>query len=73
MSGENKTGVKLTEEQKAEYLMHGGTRCPYCKSTEVDADSPECDGTVGWANVCCETCRSEWTDQWSLTGIAEVN
>lgn len=69
-----KKRAPLTDEQKAAYLACGGTVCPYCGCGDVEADSAECDGTVGWANVLCRNpaCKAEWTDQWTLTGIAEI-
>ncbi len=62
---------KRFKEKK--YLAGGGSKCPYCTSSNVTATGHiEIDGINGWQSVICLDCESEWTDIYTLTGAEEV-
>lgn len=63
----------LTDGQKREYLSHGGARCPYCKSKDLEANgSPQIDGPDAWQEMYCLTCGSGWRDYYKLDDIIEM-
>jgi hypothetical protein len=52
-----------------EYVGFGGTRCPYCRSTEIEAPS-SCDVDAGITTqlLVCHNCDGKWTDNYRLIG-----
>jgi len=64
--------TKLTEEQKRKYLESGGTKCPFCNSTDITAEPIEADGSGGYSDVKCDECNQEWRDIWSLTDVEDT-
>jgi transposase-like protein len=53
----------------AEYVSLGGTHCPHCRSTQIEAPG-SCEVDAGTASqlMVCHNCDGEWTDQYKLTG-----
>ncbi len=56
---------------QAEFLKERGAACPACRSTNVSAGHPECDGNV-WMPVECEDCGARWTELHKLDGYADL-
>jgi transposase-like protein len=57
-----------------EYISHGGSKCPYCESTNIAADGMlEVDGTDAWQDIECEDCGETWQDVFKLVGYEKPN
>jgi hypothetical protein len=67
ITGENKMSVTLEQERK--YIQRNGTRCPYCESRDIEADSARLDGSEVFSNVSCHCCGKGWTEIYKLIGI----
>ena len=55
-----------------EYVMHGGTHCPFCDSAAIEGDSVEVDNGTATQEVVCLSCGKAWNDQYKLVGYEEV-
>lgn len=64
--------MSLTTEQVRRYLESKGLKCPHCRSEEITSGPILLDAETGTAEVCCEDCDEEWTDQYLLVGINAV-
>lgn len=53
---------------EAQYVAHGGNRCPFCGSTNITADGINADGPNTWDDNTCDDCGSTWSSAYSLTG-----
>jgi hypothetical protein len=52
-----------------EYVALGGTHCPYCRSSEIEAPGGcEVDAGIATQLIVCHNCDGEWTDQYRLIG-----
>ena len=59
----------LTQEQKKYYLDHQGTRCPFCKTDNITAESMQSDCDSAWCKVFCEECLKDWIDVYKLIDV----
>lgn len=50
----------------SEYVELGGTYCPVCHSTNIDAERIEPDADGASCKVTCFSCDSTWLDVYSL-------
>lgn len=56
----------MTDE---EYVKEEGTKCPYCKSLNIERIDPVgFDETISWKTVICNNCGERWSDIFELTG-----
>lgn len=56
-----------------EYVEKWGLVCPVCGGKDVTAtDSPEVSGRHAFQPVCCNTCRAQWTDEYTLVGYSNL-
>jgi transposase-like protein len=64
---------KLTEKARKEYVRTGGYSCPFCGSSQIEGvgSFDFSDNTV-YQNVVCYDCKKEWTDEYTLTGVYEM-
>ena len=74
LNGDRVVGPKpplvLSEEQRNAYLNNKGQRCPFCKSTDIEAeDPPEMDGNIACQIVSCTDCGGKWEDQYTLNDV----
>lgn len=56
-----------------EYIAHGGTRCPFCGSLDIEGQEVNIDAGQAWQDVLCNRCHKEWQDTYTLTGYASTN
>jgi transposase-like protein len=62
--------IHLTEEMKKAYLESGGNYCPVCRSEDIEATGGfDFEGGYVYENIVCNNCNSEWTDEYTLTGL----
>jgi len=61
----------LTLIHKREYLANHGTRCPFCKSKEIEADQGEWGEGYASQPVRClnPDCEETWNDVYTLTDV----
>jgi len=69
----------LTEEEKDQYVLSGGVKCPFCKDGDVNRMSyPSPDRIGGFVEIhvggatqeiSCLGCGGHWTDVYSLVRI----
>jgi len=55
-----------------EYCKTYGNHCPVCGSENMNAGGIDGDSDAAWAEVICENCGSEWTDQYGLNGYSNL-
>ena len=51
-----------------DYVAHGGNRCPFCGSEEIEGSEVNIDSGYALQEVICQTCDSMWSDVYKLTG-----
>jgi hypothetical protein len=64
--------MALSEKAIQEYIERGGDHCPYCKSKNLSNGDGELLDGAAWQNVWCDDCGQEWTENYSLTAIDEL-
>ncbi len=63
---------KLTPEVIKEYIENFGSECPHCNSEDIEGGSWDFGSGEFWQNVVCHSCKKEWTDTYTLSGITEM-
>jgi transposase-like protein len=61
----------MTQDQEQFYVKNRGLKCPYCKTSSVEAGELEEGDCEMYQNAKCLKCKREWTDQYTLTGAFE--
>lgn len=61
----------LTDEQIQAYLG-ASHKCPYCRSPDIVGGSYEHEGDHIYQDVKCLACGPTWTDEYTLSGITEM-
>ena len=57
----------ITREQSEQYVNSGGSRCPLCRSTNIEAEQQaEISSDGAYQNVRCLDCDAEWIDCYVL-------
>jgi hypothetical protein len=51
-----------------DYVAHGGNRCPFCGSNDIEGSETNIDDGVAWQEVGCYACDKSWSDIYKLTG-----
>ncbi|MHA1302120.1 MAG: hypothetical protein ACTSPI_00260, partial [Candidatus Heimdallarchaeaceae archaeon] len=60
---------KMTQK---EFLKHAGSKCPYCKSYNIQYSGTfEPYGGEGFIDIRCSDCGKAWTEKHKLTGYTE--
>lgn len=63
--------MPLTAKQRKDHIRGKGCSCPYCKSHEISADSPQTGDNDITERVECLSCGKTWTDIFTVTDIIE--
>ena len=63
----------ITEKAATKYITEGGIKCPKCGSGQIEGDSVDIDQHYITQEMWCNAdgCASEWTAEYTLTGITE--
>ncbi len=61
----------LTDEQVQAYLK-ASHKCPYCKSQEIEGGAFDVEADHVYQDIKCIGCGRTWTDEYTLSGITEV-
>lgn len=56
----------------AEFTAHGGNRCPFCGSHDVEGEDLEADGACAWDSCRCLACEATWSTAYSVTGYFDA-
>jgi hypothetical protein len=62
----------MTQEQAESYLASGGIVCPFCKSENLGGGEYEMGQGIVFLPIHCNDCGEGWTDEYSLTGVTEI-
>ena len=62
--------MKLTDEQKAKYVVNGGVHCPHCGSDDLESSTIDLDCDMATVYVQCLDCKSDWYDEYKFVGIS---
>jgi formate dehydrogenase maturation protein FdhE len=62
--------MALSKEQKKDYILKGGIRCPFCNSSDITAGVFE--GEAQGQYVSCFNCHREWRDVYKLVDVEEI-
>ena len=65
--------MELTEKQKELHVEEGGKVCPYCRSHGISGGAVTVEGRKAWQEVECDECGHIWTDEYTLSGITELD
>ena len=60
---------RLTDRMAAEYVAHGGAKCPFCHSRELEGGSQDADGPTIVQTIKCLACGRRWYDVYHLAAI----
>ena len=60
----------LTNEQIQHYLENSD-QCPICYSSDLTGESFQSDIGTAWQPITCRTCKAEWVDAYTLTGVED--
>jgi len=60
----------ITAATQAQYLYNSGALCPFCDSSNIEAQNLEMDGAQAWSDCTCNDCQKEWKDEYTLTGYS---
>lgn len=69
---EMRRGNPAFEVTNAGYVLGRGTRCPVCRSENIEGGSVEVDAGAATQEVYCVDCGSEWEDVYSLIGYQNL-
>jgi len=58
----------LSPQQKKNYLK-APSKCPYCQSDEITAQSFDADSEGGSQPVNCDECHASWVDVYQLVDV----
>lgn len=61
--------IKLTDEQRKKYIESKGTKCPLCRSDQLEGSSIEIDAGYAWQPITCLDCKACWNDIYNLVDI----
>lgn len=65
-----KKGPEEPEQRETDYLKHGGAKCPYCESNDIEAGHMEWTSSgSAFQEVNCNDCGKEWKDLYNLTSV----
>jgi len=59
----------LTVKQLKDYVKHGGSYCPVCRSDSLEGESYDYGVGVVYQSVLCLSCGARWTDGYTLTSV----
>lgn len=59
----------MTDEQLKVYAKHP-RRCPFCESTNIEADSVDIEGGEAFQDRSCVDCEGEWRDIYERKWVA---
>jgi hypothetical protein len=66
-------GQEMSQDQLKAYLENNGFQCPFCGSNALDAAGEHSHSeNMIYQSVTCPKCKAEWTDEYTLTGVTEV-
>jgi hypothetical protein len=60
--------VKFEAMTGEEFARHGGMKCPFCGSEDIEGDPPSADGPMATSDGRCNTCESAWKSKWRVVG-----
>lgn len=73
MGGKEIHDMKLTKDQKIKYVKNGGSKCPYCGSSDIEGvRHPQVDGPGASQEVHCRNCGKGWHDLYVLDDVTEA-
>ncbi|QIB67138.1 hypothetical protein [Kineobactrum salinum] len=62
----------IQEAAQTQYLEKEGEHCPTCGSNDLQGGSVDVDSPHASQPMSCGDCRATWTDQYQLTGFADL-
>ena len=57
----------------SDYVKVGGNKCPHCQSHDIQAESPDFDGSQIYCDVVCNSCNATWTDVYRLDAYGNLD
>ena len=64
--------MELSGKKIKEYIKGGGESCPYCGSDGLRGGSWDSDNGYCNQSISCLSCKKDWDDVYTLTGIYEM-
>lgn len=55
----------------AKYIRTDGVRCPHCNSDDLSCGEVRTGDVTMYRGVVCGSCKKEWTDEYTLTGVTD--
>lgn len=62
---------KLTVTQKRKYIKNS-SKCPFCNSDSIEADSLDMEGDAVFQDIFCNECRASWRDMYKLVEVEAI-
>jgi len=64
--------MKLTPQQKRDYLACRGVKCPFCESDNLISVKTEWNEPLEIVTR-CDACQSQWIDVMTLTDVVDYD
>lgn len=61
------------DQLSAMYIQRGGCTCLICKDESIEGGSIQTDSGIAWQKVWCNSCGSEWTDNYKLVSTSDLS
>ena len=62
------TYLVISKEHQKKYIKNPNI-CPFCDKADISAGHPEFEDDVGWRDITCLDCGTQWTEGFNLTEI----
>lgn len=59
----------MRKVSQSQYLSNL-SKCPSCKSDDLEGDSIQVDDNIAWQPIWCNDCGFSWTDEYTLSGMS---
>ena len=63
----------LDDELSAKYIERGGCTCLICKDESIEGGIIQTNAGIAWQKVWCNSCGSEWTDNYKLVSTSDLS
>jgi hypothetical protein len=60
-------------DKRTSRLFHNPSRCPICKSSEIDAGNWDGNGTRVTCTVTCNACHATWVEEYAMINAFNFN
>jgi len=60
---------KLNAKELERKYLESPNTCPFCGSTDIEADHGEFDHDLGFRNIECNGCNKNWVEEFKMSSV----